>query len=62
LIFLRANVDVFTWKPSEMLGVPREVIEHTLEVRANTRPVKQKPWRQPMEQKNFICEEINKLL
>src|SRR6266542_3610257 len=31
--FLRANADVFAWQPSDMPGVPREVIEHHLVVR-----------------------------
>jgi hypothetical protein len=28
--FLRANADVFAWEPSDLIGVPREVIEHKL--------------------------------
>jgi hypothetical protein len=30
--FLHANVDIFTWGPSDMPGIPREVAEHALEI------------------------------
>jgi hypothetical protein len=30
--FLRANRDIFAWKPADMPGVPRELIEHCLNV------------------------------
>jgi hypothetical protein len=30
--FLRANRDIFTWKPVDMTGVPKELIEHGLKV------------------------------
>nr|ABA99910.2 retrotransposon protein, putative, unclassified [Oryza sativa Japonica Group] len=36
--FLRANADVFAWRPADMPGVPREVIEHRLAVRPGARP------------------------
>ena len=37
--FLRANADVFVRKPSDMSGVPMEVIEHRLDVHPDTLPV-----------------------
>ena len=39
--FLREHVDVFTWKPTDMLGVPRELIEHSLNVSVTTKTIKQ---------------------
>jgi hypothetical protein len=30
--FLRANRDIFAWKPADMPGVPKELIEHCLKV------------------------------
>jgi hypothetical protein len=30
--FLRANVDIFAWSPSDMTGIPREVVEHSLDI------------------------------
>jgi hypothetical protein len=29
--FLRENIDIFAWSPSDMPGIPREVVEHALE-------------------------------
>ncbi|GJU78470.1 hypothetical protein Tco_1275540 [Tanacetum coccineum] len=29
---LKKNLDVFSWKPSDMTGIPRQIIEHTLNV------------------------------
>jgi hypothetical protein len=30
--FLYANTDIFAWSPSDMLGIPREVAEHSLDI------------------------------
>jgi hypothetical protein len=40
--FLRTNYDIFTWSPSNMLGIPRDVTEHALEIWADAKPVKQR--------------------
>ena len=40
--FLRDNISVFTWKPTDLLGVPHHLIEHSLNVSKTTRPIKQK--------------------
>jgi hypothetical protein len=37
--FLRDNADIFTWSPSDMLGVPRELAEHAFEVSKTTQPI-----------------------
>nr|AAX95687.1 RNase H, putative [Oryza sativa Japonica Group] len=60
--FLRANADVFAWRPTDMPGVPREVIEHRLAVRSGARPVRQKVRRQAPERQAFIREEVARLL
>jgi hypothetical protein len=60
--FLRANVDIFTWSPSDMLGIPREVTEYALEIRAGSKPVKQRFRRFDEEKRKVIGEEIHKLL
>jgi hypothetical protein len=39
--FLHANAEVFAWSPSDMPGIPRDVTEHSLDIRAGARPVKQ---------------------
>jgi hypothetical protein len=60
--FLQANADVFAWEPSQMPGIPREVIEHHLKINPDARPVSQKPHRQSVEQQDFIQKEVRKLL
>jgi hypothetical protein len=32
--FLHANADVFSWSPSDMLDIPRDVAEHSLDIQA----------------------------
>ena len=59
--FLRANIDVFAWQPSDIPGVPREVIEHHLAAYPHGRPVKEKVQKQALERQQFIVEEIKKL-
>ena len=55
--FLRVNKKVFAWEPDQLAGVPREVIEHHL----NVCPVKQKARRQSTEKQAFIVQETRKL-
>ena len=52
---------MFAWEPSDLPGVPREVIEHRLALRPDARPVKQKVRRQAQERKDFINQEVDKL-
>jgi hypothetical protein len=60
--FLRANAEVFAWSPSNMPGIPRDVAEHSLDILAGARPVKQ-PLRCFDEEKHrAIGEEIHKLM
>ena len=40
--FLRANRDIFAWKPADMPGVPRELAEHQFKVFPNAKPIKQR--------------------
>ena len=40
--FLREHVDVFTWKPTDILGMSRELIEHSLNILATAKPTQQK--------------------
>jgi len=40
--FLCRNIDMFAWKPNDMPSVPRELIEHSLNVSLPTKPIKQK--------------------
>jgi NADH:ubiquinone oxidoreductase subunit len=51
-----------SWEPSQMPGIPREVIEHHLKIHPDAKPVSQKPWRQSVERQDFIRKEVRKLL
>ena len=53
---------MFAWQPSDIPGIPREVIEHNLAVRPDARPVRQKVHRQAPERQEFIREQVDKLL
>ena len=59
--FLHASADVFAWSPSDMPGIPRDVAEHSLDIRAGARPVKQPLRRFDEEKRRVIGEEIHKL-
>ena len=59
--FLRANRKVFARAPDQLAGVPRDVIEHHLNMCPNVRPVKQKARRQSKEKQTFIVQETCKL-
>ena len=59
---LRDNKDIFAWKPSDMLGIPREVVEHTLKIHPGSKPIKQHLRRFDEEKRRAISEEIAKLL
>ena len=60
--FLRANADIFAWSPSDMPGIPREVAEHSLDIRPNSKPVKQRLRCFNDLKRRAIGEELQKLL
>jgi hypothetical protein len=57
--FLRENINVFAWKPVDMPGVPRELIEHSLDVSKTAKPIKQKLRRFTGDKKEAIRVEVN---
>jgi hypothetical protein len=60
--FLCANAEVFAWSPSDMPGIPRDVAEHSLDIRAGARPMKQTLRHFDEEKRRAIGKEIHKLL
>jgi hypothetical protein len=60
--FLCVNAEVFAWSPSDMPSIPRDVAEHSLDIRAGVRPVKQPLRRFDEEKRRAIGEEIHKLM
>jgi hypothetical protein len=59
--FLRENADIFAWEPTDLPGIPCDVIEHRLAVRPDARPVQQKARRQAQDRQEFIVEQVHKL-
>jgi hypothetical protein len=53
---------VFAWKPTDMPGVPQELIEHSLDVLKTAKPIKQKLRQFARDKKEAIRVEVNWLL
>jgi hypothetical protein len=60
--FLHANAEFFAWSPSDMPCIPREVAEHSLDIQAGARPVKQPLRRFDEEKRRAIGKENHKLM
>jgi hypothetical protein len=60
--FIQENRDIFTWKPANMLGVPRELIEHELHLDPKAKPIKQRLCQFTQDKKDVIKREIARLL
>jgi hypothetical protein len=60
--FLRANRDIFAWKPADMLGVPTRLIEHSLNVDPKATPKRQHLRHFANYRRDAIKNELAKLL
>ncbi|KAL2251632.1 UNVERIFIED_CONTAM: Retrovirus-related Pol polyprotein from transposon [Sesamum indicum] len=60
--FLKENMDVFAWGPSDFTGIDPEVIVHRLNVDPAVRPVKQKKRSFGHDKNEIIRKEVDKLL
>jgi hypothetical protein len=60
--FLHTNADIFTWSPSDMLGIPRELAEHSLDIVHHSRAVQQRLRRFDEERRRAIGVELRMLL
>ena len=60
--FLRNNQDVFAWSLSDLRGIRRDVMEHTLKVDLKAKPVKQGQRPMSGERKKAAQVEVQKLL
>ncbi|GKE43184.1 reverse transcriptase domain-containing protein [Tanacetum coccineum] len=59
---LKENLDIFTWKPSDMTGVPRSIAEHRLNIREGYSLVRQKKRGQAPERAKAIQTKVLKLV
>jgi hypothetical protein len=60
--YLRANADIFVWSPSDMPSIPREVVEHSLDILPHSHAVQQRMRRFDEERRQAIGVELQKLL
>ncbi|GKC87554.1 hypothetical protein Tco_1148203 [Tanacetum coccineum] len=59
---LQRNLDVFSWKPTDMTGVPRYIVKHRLNVWEGCSLVRQKKRGQAADRVQAIQEEVGKLV
>jgi hypothetical protein len=62
ITFLWTNLNVFAWQMSDMPGIPREVIEHKLDIDLAFKLIKQKERRYIPERRETIRLKVNRLL
>jgi hypothetical protein len=60
--FLHANAKIFAWSSSDMSGIPREVIEHSLDILPHSRAVQQRLRRFDEERHQAIRLELRRFL
>ncbi|KAK1617808.1 hypothetical protein QYE76_023325 [Lolium multiflorum] len=60
--FLRENRNIFAWSTDDLVVVPRELAEHSLNVRKDAKPVRQALRRFAEDRRKIIGEEVTKLL
>ncbi|GJT37268.1 reverse transcriptase domain-containing protein [Tanacetum coccineum] len=54
---LQRNLDIFAWKPADMTGIPRHIVEHRLNMREGCSSVRQKKRGQAADRNQAIQEE-----
>jgi hypothetical protein len=59
--FLHEGWEIFAWCPSDMPGVPRELVEHALNVDPKAKPVKQPLWQFDEPKRKAIASELHRL-
>ncbi|GKF46411.1 hypothetical protein Tco_0136213 [Tanacetum coccineum] len=58
---LQRSLDIFAWTPTDMMGVPRHIAKHRLNVRKGCQPVRQKKRGQAAERNVANTEKVSKL-
>jgi hypothetical protein len=59
---LRDYKDVFAWTYEDMKGIPPHICEHKIELKPNTKPIKQSRYRMNLNYAAKVKEKIDKLL
>ncbi|GJW40387.1 hypothetical protein Tco_0066232 [Tanacetum coccineum] len=59
---LRRNLDIFSWRPADMTGVPRHIAEHRLNISEGCQPVRQKKRGKHLREINWrMCVDFKDL-
>nr|GFB39192.1 reverse transcriptase domain-containing protein [Tanacetum cinerariifolium] len=59
---LQRNLDISFWKPTDMTGVPRHIVEHRLNVQEGCSSVRQKKRGQAADRNHVIMEDVGKFV
>ncbi|GJX41630.1 hypothetical protein Tco_0256620 [Tanacetum coccineum] len=59
---LRKNVDIFAWIPTDMTGIPRAIMEHSLDTYPHIEPKAQKKRSLALDRRKVVTDEVNKWL
>ncbi|KAI3825920.1 hypothetical protein L1987_07661 [Smallanthus sonchifolius] len=59
---LICNMDVFAWQEADMEGIPRDLVEHKLNIHPTAAPIRQKRRSMGPERRKAACTETKKLL
>ena len=62
ITLLKECKDCFAWSYEDMKGVPPEVVQHTIPIRDDAKPVQQRPYDMNPKYEMIVKEEIDKLL
>ncbi|XP_075665312.1 uncharacterized protein LOC142634972 [Castanea sativa] len=60
--FLKENLDVFAWSHEDMPDIPRQVIQHELNIDPEKKPIQQRQRFFAPERNQAITDEVNRLL
>ncbi|XP_075663208.1 uncharacterized protein LOC142632746 [Castanea sativa] len=60
--FLKENLDVFAWSREDMPGIPRQVIQHELNINPGKKPIQQRQRVFAPKRNQAITDEVNRLL
>ncbi|GJY50089.1 reverse transcriptase domain-containing protein [Tanacetum coccineum] len=55
---LKKNIDIFAWEPSDMTGVPKRIIKHSLNANPSVTPVSQKRRVFCSEKSQVVTKEV----
>ncbi|GJY19642.1 hypothetical protein Tco_0391133 [Tanacetum coccineum] len=58
-LLLKNNMDIFSWEPADMTGVPRRIIEYNLNVNTSVEPVCQKQRVLAPEKSSAVAKDVD---